>query len=112
MDLYRKQPAPIYQENQPASVWFDVVLRWWFPAGLVNIALHRSGQGVEKYGVGLQPFNGRNAFQDAVEENLDHIAYVEQLRQEENLPGWMATMLQVLDLFSIWVLVKMEQRRA
>lgn len=39
--------------------------------------------GIRKYGVALQPFNGRNALKDAYEEVLDLAVYLKQRLVEE-----------------------------
>lgn len=40
--------------------------------------------GIKKYGVPLQPYNGRSALQDAYEEALDLAQYLRQKIYEEN----------------------------
>jgi hypothetical protein len=40
--------------------------------------------GVQRYGVALQPFNGRNALQDAYEEALDLAMYLRQAIMERD----------------------------
>ncbi|HET8689283.1 MAG TPA: hypothetical protein VFM18_21945 [Methanosarcina sp.] len=44
----------------------------------------RNEFGIKKYGIPLQPFNGRNALQDAYEEVLDLVAYVRQVKYERD----------------------------
>ena len=39
--------------------------------------------GISRYGTALQPFNGRNALQDAYEEALDLAMYLKQRLVEE-----------------------------
>lgn len=39
----------------------------------------RKEVGIQRYGVALQPFNGRNALQDAYEEALDLTQYLKQV---------------------------------
>lgn len=51
-------------------------------ARLVDDIPARRQVGIERYGTGLQPFNGRDAGRDAYEEWLDLGAYLEQLRRE------------------------------
>lgn len=41
--------------------------------------------GMERYGVPLQPFNGRNALWDAYEEVLDLAVYLRQQIEEDRL---------------------------
>lgn len=60
------QPSPVPNLNEP--VW-DAVLR--------DIK-ERDQLGLERYGVRLQPFNGRDALQDAYEEALDLVVYLKQ----------------------------------
>jgi hypothetical protein len=40
--------------------------------------------GIERYGTPLQPFNGRDALQDAYEEAIDLCMYLKQLILERN----------------------------
>lgn len=42
----------------------------------------RLAHGIEKYGTGLQPHNGRDALQDLYEELLDAVMYIKQLMVE------------------------------
>ena len=109
--MFQKQPNPILNPSADTSVWYSIWLRWWFPAGLVPVTMERSLAGARKYGVGLQPFNGRDAVQDAIEESLDHIAYTEQLVQEHRIRPILGTMLQILDVFSVWCLVTFSKER-
>lgn len=44
----------------------------------------RKQMGIRKYGVALQPHNGRNALQDAYEEALDLAIYLKQALVEQN----------------------------
>ena len=45
----------------------------------------RKRLGIERYGTGLQPFNGRNMLLDAYEEALDLACYLKGLMLEEEL---------------------------
>jgi len=103
MDLLQPQPKPT--PNYEVSIWSRIWKKWWFPKGLYSVTMARQVLGKKKYGTVLQAFNGRNPVQDAVEENLDHLAYVEQVSQEGRLPQIVCTLLQLLDIFSVWVLV-------
>lgn len=40
--------------------------------------------GIQRYGTGLQPFNGRNALADAYQEALDLAVYLRQKIEEES----------------------------
>lgn len=44
----------------------------------------RNEFGIQKYGMALQPFNGRQAIQDAYEEVLDLVAYLRQHKFEHD----------------------------
>lgn len=44
--------------------------------------LHRKKEGIEKYGMPLQAFNGRNSLQDAYEEAVDLAIYLRQVIEE------------------------------
>lgn len=43
----------------------------------------RKALGIARYGVALQPFNGRDAFQDAYEEAIDKALYLRQVQVEQ-----------------------------
>lgn len=70
-----EQPNPTPNDN-PAIV--DLVL-----ADLVE----RKAEGVRRYGVPLQAFNGRCALQDAYEEALDLAVYLRQVLEERTVHG-------------------------
>jgi hypothetical protein len=65
-DYKRMQPAP--QKNSHPHVADE----------LIKDILERKAKGMETYGTPLQPFNGRDALQDALEEALDLAAYIKQ----------------------------------
>ena len=46
----------------------------------------RDRLGEQRYGVRLQPFNGRDALRDAYEESLDKVAYLRQAIYERDNP--------------------------
>jgi hypothetical protein len=58
------QPAP--KPNNHPPLW----------DGIIEAMLQRDKQGFETYGVRLQPFNGRDFLQDALEEVLDFLPYL------------------------------------
>ena len=60
------QPEPIKNTNKP--VWESVI----------EDMRARDELGFKRYGVRLQPHNGRNALQDAYEEALDLVVYLRQ----------------------------------
>jgi hypothetical protein len=62
---FNNQPAPKQDNNYP-DVWELVI----------DDMQRRNKFGKEKYGVGLKPFNGRNALVDAYEEALDLCVYL------------------------------------
>ena len=85
-----EQPDPV-KNNQPA-VWQVVILdvTRTFPDGPVKTALlkdmnDRDEWGRSKYGVPLQPFNGRDALVDLYQEFLDATVYTKQFQLEN--PG-------------------------
>ncbi len=49
----------------------------------IRLILERLNLGIERYGTPLQPFNGRDARRDLIEELLDALFYVTQLYLEE-----------------------------
>ena len=67
-----KQPAP--KRNNHIPIW-DMVVK---DMGDRDVA------GQQKYGVPLQPHNGRDALQDAYEEALDLCVYLRQALFEKN----------------------------
>lgn len=67
-----EQPSPLVND-QPA-VW-DAVIK---------DMQERDAGGVQKYKVHLQPFNGRDALQDAYEESLDQTVYLKQAIAERD----------------------------
>ena len=81
----RAQPPPVGNEHSFVvdSLVRRNVLRLLNPSGSWARALWaRSLRGFRKYGVLLQPNNGRSAHQDAEEEVLDLLMYLEQMRLE------------------------------
>jgi hypothetical protein len=60
------EPKPIPNQHKP--VWESVI----------EDMKARDELGFERYGVRLQPHNGRNALQDAYEEALDLVVYLRQ----------------------------------
>lgn len=67
-----EQPAP--KASKYPAVWPMVVM------DMVN----RDGVGRERYGVPLQPHNGRDVLRDAYEEALDLCAYLRQAIYERD----------------------------
>lgn len=61
---FDSQPKPIPNDNP--AVW----------ALVKDDMMRRNAFGVAKYGTPLQPFNGRDALQDAYEEALDLCVYL------------------------------------
>lgn len=69
-DGFKRQQSPVRNDQEP--VWKSVIQDMW----------QRHQKGVETYGVPLQPFNGRDALQDAYEECLDMAVYLRQAIEE------------------------------
>ena len=67
-----EQPAPV--ENDQPAVW---------PLVIMDMAA-RDQVGRARYGVPLQPHNGRDALRDAYEEALDLCAYLRQAIMERD----------------------------
>lgn len=67
-----KQPAPV--ANDRPAVW---------PLVIMDMA-NRDQIGRARYGVPLQPGNGRDALRDAYEEALDLCAYLRQAIMERD----------------------------
>lgn len=70
--LVTEQPAPTPSEHP--AVW---------PMVLADMAA-RDAEGRRKYGVPLQPHNGRDALRDAYEEALDLCVYLRQALYERD----------------------------
>ena len=80
------QPDPI--KNDREECWPSVIRRMNPDLMLTKLMAERHVLGTQRYGVGLQPFNGRDALQDAMEEILDLIVYLEQAALEGNTGLW------------------------
>jgi len=68
------QPEPQPKPNEGPSIWNLVI----------KDMVEREAMGRERYGVYLQPFNGRNALIDAYQEVLDLAVYLRQLIYEQS----------------------------
>ena len=91
-EIWQGQPAPI--KNEHPYVW-DLVLNDLKGANINNSEQeqthklmledfkNRDKAGELKYGMRLQPFNSRDALQDAYEESLDKIVYMRAALYEE-----------------------------
>ena len=67
--------------QQPAPVANDLPAVW--PLVIIDMA-NRDQVGHDRYGVPLQPHNGRDALRDAYEEALDLCAYLRQAIMERD----------------------------
>lgn len=67
------QPLPT--SNDGVSIW-QLVLRDMYL---------REQVGMMRYGMPLQPFNGRDSLQDAYEEALDLVVYLRQIIEERRI---------------------------
>lgn len=65
----------------------------------------RKQLGISRYGQPLQPFNGRNAVQDVLEEVLDSAAYIAQVAWEQEHPEetYVGRIIQTLTTMSATV---------
>ena len=72
MGRHVEQPAPV--ANDKPAVW---------PLVIMDMA-SRDQVGRARYGVPLQPHNGRDALRDAYEEALDLCAYLRQAIMERD----------------------------
>ena len=68
-------------DNQPKPVTNNLPAVWELVIQDMN---KRNVFGADKYGTPLQPFNGRDALQDAYEEALDLCVYLRQFIYERN----------------------------
>jgi hypothetical protein len=75
-----KQPKPV--PNNETPVWDYILNDDWSDDGLLELFEKRKEFGFRKYGTYLQPFNGRNAKEDLVQELLDALVYAKQLELE------------------------------
>lgn len=71
----KHEQTPIKNERPPV---IDLVCKFGLHYGVKIDLLARAKTGKLKYGVYLQPFNGRNAVMDAYQECLDMIMYLAQ----------------------------------
>jgi hypothetical protein len=70
--MHMKQPAPV--ANDKPAVW---------PLVVADMQA-RDQLGRERYGVPLQPHNGRDVLVDAYQEALDHCVYLRQAISERD----------------------------
>jgi len=91
------QPKPIYNPNN-GDIWSRLISRYNFETvyktdlcrnirlGLLHevktLMVERRQLGIDRYGTVLQAFNGRNAIDDLLAEQLDSLAYSEQVSLE------------------------------
>jgi hypothetical protein len=68
LDSASSTPEPPPQNNQHRPVY----------ESLIEAIQERACFGLDKYGTHLQPFNGRNALNDALQESLDMNFYLMQ----------------------------------
>lgn len=73
MKLLKKQQKPT-PNKLPSAFYFAR-----------KLLLEREDQGKKTYGQTLQPFNGRSAIQDALEEVADLFVYLTQLAVEQGV---------------------------
>lgn len=64
MNLEQEQPAPVRQEGPDVQSMV-----------MVDLATRRR-IGIQRYGIALQPYNGRDMLRDAYEEALDLAIYL------------------------------------
>jgi hypothetical protein len=74
MDRSMTTPEPSPQRNSRPAVWQLVVADMQ----------ERDAFGMRKYGMHLQPFNGRDALVDAYQEALDLVVYLRQAIYERD----------------------------
>ncbi len=104
-----EQPKPIPNEHHP--LWESVIeeLQNGPFTNLIPDMEQRDRLGRERYGVPLQPFNGRSFSQDAYEECLDLIVYTYGMCAEEYGKNGQSTLFA--DLWSDFVIaVQLAQR--
>lgn len=68
---------------------------------LIDRIQERKVKGIETYGVALQPFNGRNALEDGLEEAIDLTKYL--LQEIEERRALLAAVDEVLKGYDSWV---------
>jgi hypothetical protein len=85
------QPMPI--PNSEPALWDKAKERFWNWAennsinpkiidSLTKKMADRDNYGLQKYGTRLQPFNGRNFCDDVIDELLDALVYLDDIKQE------------------------------
>lgn len=87
---YKRLPCEDHAEMQPAPIANDLPAVWGM---VMKDMVDRDQLGRKRYGVPLQPHNGRDALQDAYEEALDLVVYLRQAIYEREaatvkVPDW------------------------
>jgi len=80
-------PEPAPTAGSGPDLWPQVIQRHHGEPAFTRAAVERHRFGVEKYGRGLKAYNGRNAIVDALQEALDLVVYLEQVKCEAT-DGW------------------------
>lgn len=79
------QPVPVANEQEAIA---DIVLKeYGHIKSIVPIIKKRKAQGIERYKVPLQPFNGRDALDEALQEAVDGALYLRQYAEELKQQG-------------------------
>ena len=86
MKLLIDQPAPVNEAQDNPAVWASVLANAGPSAVLVPDMVARHELGVQRYGVPLRVWNGRDALADAYQEALDLVVYLEQCRLRVPVP--------------------------
>lgn len=79
--VYADVGVKLRPEDQPLPVKND---REYVQTTVIRDLETRTAVGIERYGTGLQPFNGRDALRDAYEEALDLAVYLKQVLIERD----------------------------
>lgn len=89
-----EQPKPSEYDSKKSDILLQLSEE---SETLKNYFLARRQKGIDTYGTPLQPFNGRDARQDLMEEILDACAYARQIHLEEPSPLNLKTSLIMID---------------
>jgi len=84
-ELYTKTQKDPCLDNKNPDVFLKTVNYFddHFAGSLQELLSEKYHKGVEKYGIGLKPFNGRDACADLLDELLDAVNYLQQWIEEE-----------------------------
>lgn len=86
----KQEPAPVPNEHPHVADMVHNDIGLFLGGGAIcRDVLARKAEGMKKYGVPLQPFNGRSAMMDLYQELLDAANYMRQhIYEHSNASRW------------------------